>query len=188
MKMKPVSRKQNIVVQEIEKKLLVYDLRTNQAYCLNETSAMIFQLCDGTKSVAEISHTMSKNLKTPVLEDRIWLALDSFKKEKLLEENQRFSIDFYGLTRRQVIKKIGLASMIALPIVSSVVAPSAVLALSCVTSGNPAPGALLACTSIRSSSCNLTCNLNNGGQCCSMQAQASSQVSCSPVDCTCVCV
>jgi hypothetical protein len=32
--------------------------------------------------------------------------LDNFKKDKLLENNEQFEIDFNGLTRRQIIKKI----------------------------------------------------------------------------------
>ncbi len=130
MNIKPISRKQNIVVQEFEKELLVYDLQINKAFCLNETSAIIYQLCDGTKSVAEISQTLYKNLKQSISEDLIWLALDSFKKENLLEEGESFAVNFNGLTRRQVIKKVGFATMIALPVVSSVVAPSATMAAS----------------------------------------------------------
>ena len=173
MSIKPLAKTSDILVQQLENELLVYDLKTNKAFCLNETSAMIYQLCDGAKTTADISNLMSRKLKTPVPKDFISLALDSFKKEDLLEESERIEIDFNGLTRRQVIKQVGLASLIALPIVSSVVAPSAVLAFSCVTSGNPAPGAIITCTSSGIGACNSSCNLNNSGQCCSMQAQLS---------------
>jgi hypothetical protein len=43
---KPISRQSNVVVQEIEGEVLIYDLKVNQAYCLNQTSALVFQLCD----------------------------------------------------------------------------------------------------------------------------------------------
>lgn len=130
MRTKPLAKTSEILLQELENELLVYDLKINKAFCLNETSAMIYQLCDGTKTVAEISQILNKKLKQSISEDLIWLALDSFKKDNLLEENESFAINFNGLTRRQIIKKVGLASMIALPMVSSVVAPSAANAAS----------------------------------------------------------
>jgi hypothetical protein len=126
----PKTRNDNIVVQEIDKELLIYDLKENKAFCLNETSALIWQLCDGSNSMAEISKFAGKKLNQNISEDLIWLALDEFKKCSLLEESEKFEIDFNGLNRRQIIKKVGLASMIALPIVSSIVAPTAAHALS----------------------------------------------------------
>jgi hypothetical protein len=82
------------------------------------------------RTVTEISQSLSKKLNEPMTEDVIWLALDNFKKDNLLEDNEHFEINFNGLTRRQVIKKIGFASMITLPFVSSVVAPNAAMAAS----------------------------------------------------------
>ncbi|MBX7171611.1 MAG: PqqD family protein [Pyrinomonadaceae bacterium] len=126
----PKTRNENIVVQEMEKEILIYDLKTNKAFCLNETSAIIYQLCDGKNSVAEITLALNQNLNQSVSEDLVWLALDNFKKDNLLENNEQFEINFKGLSRRQVIKKIGLASMIALPVIASVVAPNAAMAFS----------------------------------------------------------
>ena len=50
----PKGRHNDLVVQDSENEVLIYDLKLNKAYCLNETSALIWRLCDGTKSVAEI--------------------------------------------------------------------------------------------------------------------------------------
>ncbi len=121
----PRSRQTNIVVQEFETEILIYDLKSDKAYCLNETSAMIWQLCDGEHSVVQISQKLSKKLNNPMTEDVVWLALDSFKKSNLLEYCNEFEINFNGLNRRQVVKKISLASMVMLPIISSIVAPAA---------------------------------------------------------------
>jgi len=131
---KPKTRSENIVVQEMEKEILIYDLETNKAFCLNETSAIIYNLCDGKNSVLEISESSSLILNQPITEDLVWLALDSFKKDDLLEEGEQFEIDFKGLNRRQVIKKVGLASMAALPVIASVVAPNAAMAASLLAS------------------------------------------------------
>ena len=138
---KPKSKKNNIVVQNLDTETLVYDLNINKAFCLNETSAMVWQLCDGTKSISEIADLMSKNLKMLVSEDFVWLAISNLQKEKFIEieSNQPF---FDGKSRREVIKKIGFASMIALPVVASVIAPSAIDAQSgCRSNGQTCPPA-----------------------------------------------
>lgn len=130
MKSKPKSRQANIVVQELENEFLIYDLKINKAFCLNETSTLVYQLCDGTKTVAEISNLMSRKLNTLISEDFVWLALNELKKENLLEDRDELEINFGGLNRREVVKKVGLASMIGLPVIASVVAPTALMAQS----------------------------------------------------------
>lgn len=47
----PEARHSNIVVRELEDELLIYDLLIHKAYCLNQTSAMVYRLCDGKSSV-----------------------------------------------------------------------------------------------------------------------------------------
>lgn len=135
MKNYPKSRHSNLVVQDFEKEVLIYDLQINKAYCLNETSALVWQLCDGKHTVSDINGKLSGKLKTDVSEEFVWIALDGLKKENLLENSQSFEIKFKGLTRREIIKKVGLTSMIALPFISSVIAPSAAMA----QSGNAGP-------------------------------------------------
>lgn len=125
----PQSRKSEIVIQKFENEILIYDLKTNKAFCPNETSAIIYQLCDGKNSVADIAQRFSKQSNQPINDELVWLALDGLKKENLLE-NDDVEINFNGLNRRQIIKKVGLASMISLPLISSVVAPSAAMAAS----------------------------------------------------------
>lgn len=119
-----------MVVQELENELLVYDLKINKAFCLNETSAMIYQLCDGKKTVAEISDLMSRKLKTLVSEDFVWLALSDLKRDGLLENDAELDKYFAGMSRREMVRKVGFASMIALPLVLSVISPSAAMAAS----------------------------------------------------------
>lgn len=126
----PLSRKENIVIQELSDEILIYDLNKNKALCLNKTSASIWHQCDGTKSVTEISQILANELKTSISEDIVWLALNQFKKNDLLAENIEFVTPFDEFNRREIVKRIGFASMIALPMIASVVAPSAIHAAS----------------------------------------------------------
>jgi hypothetical protein len=145
-KNKPLSRKDDLVVQDLNGEILIYDLREHKAFCLNETSALVWQACDGNKTAAEISAAVEKKLDSAVSEDLIWLALDQLKKENLVEIADEAAGKFAGMSRREVIRKIGLGSMIALPVVASLVAPTAAQAQTCILGGT------------------CTCELPNGGQ------------------------
>lgn len=131
----PLSRKDNLVVQEVNGEVLVYDLNDNKAFCLNQTSALIWQACSGERTIPDISRFVSQKLNTPANEDLIWFALDQLKKEKLISHETEASNHFAGMSRRDVVKKVGLGTMIALPIVASMIAPKAINAQSgnCVT-------------------------------------------------------
>lgn len=172
MKNHPKARQSNIVVQSFEKEILIYDLQINKAYCLNETSALVWQLCDGENTISDISQKISGKLKTNVPEEFVWLALDGLKKDNLLEKSHSFEIKFNGSNRREIIKKVGLTSMIALPLIVSVVAPSASMAQSGGSPAGPLP-LFSACTTA------LQCASRacSGGGCCLSFGQ---QTSCSP--------
>ncbi len=130
MKNKPLARSSNLVIQESNTELLIYDLKTDKAYCLNETSSLVWQLCNGKHTVAEISDKLSKQMKMLVGEDFVWIAIDQFRKDELLEYEIEMDERFSGLSRREIIRKVGFTSMVALPIISSVVAPKAAMAQS----------------------------------------------------------
>jgi hypothetical protein len=183
MSTKPVSRQGNIVVQELENEVLIYDLISNKAFCLNETSAAIWQMCDGTKTVSEISRAVGNKFKMPVSEDFVWLALDQFRKDKLIDNE--FKSVFEGMTRREVVRKVGFASMVALPVVASIVAPASVNAQSCIVEFQPCTETASACCANTlcagtPSGTVCTCMCVNPGQCLT-QTGCPSTLNCNPM-------
>ncbi len=122
----PVARKQGLVVQEMPEEVLIYDLDTNKAHCLNNTAAFVWKSCDGKNTTKDIAQLFEVNSGTLVSEDLIWLAIDQLNEKNLLNKN--VTAKFNLQNRREVIKKIGMASMIALPIVASLAAPTSVMA------------------------------------------------------------
>jgi len=118
----PVARKTGLVIQEMAEEVLVYDLETNKAHCLNQTAAAVWKFCDGKNSVSDISKIIADANNTSAQEDLIWLAIDQLNETNMLET--KLAINFSNQNRRQVIKKIGLAAVIALPLVTSLVAPT----------------------------------------------------------------
>lgn len=139
---------------------------------MNKTSALVYELCDGTKTVSEISDLMSRKMKTLVSEDFIWLALEQLEKENLLENSAELNNPLAGASRREVIRKVGLASMVMLPLISSLVAPTAAMAQSagtialfgaCPSGSGCAAG--LNCVSCSGAPCSgLTCGSGTGSK------------------------
>jgi len=151
----PEARKQGLVVQEMPDEVLIYDLDTNKAHCLNNTAAFVWKSCDGKNTVTDIAKMFEMNAGKTVSEDLVWLAIEQLNDKKLL--NAEMSSTFKGHNRRDVIKKIGFASMIALPIVASLAAPTSVLANVSCSCANPAACAGTTCPS--------TTNCNGSGVC-----------------------
>ena len=126
----PVARQTGLVVQEMPDEVLVYDMDTNKAHCLNRSAAFVWKSCDGSNSVGDIVREFAKNGGGKVTEDFVWLAIDQLNENGLLagEVKPRFA----GQSHRQVLKTIGLASVVAVPVIASLVAPQNALgALSC---------------------------------------------------------
>jgi len=112
----PKSRTDEIVVQELNGEVLVYDLRENRAMALNETSSAVWKACDGSNSVEDIMKAVGN-------EDIVWLALAELKNEKLIDAVPERPAKFEGMSRREVLGKIAVGSMLALPVIASLAAP-----------------------------------------------------------------
>ncbi|MBS1793968.1 MAG: PqqD family protein [Acidobacteria bacterium] len=133
----PVARKEGLVVQETSEEVLVYDLNSNKAHCLNQTAAFVWKSCDGNNSVGDITKLFENETGSAVPEDMIWLAIDQLKDKELLQTVPADGLK--GRSRRDVIKTIGLATVVALPIVASLTAPTSVMAAvscSCLVPGD----------------------------------------------------
>jgi len=124
----PIARKNGLVIQEVPGELLVYDLDSDKAHCLNETAAIVWNACDGNTSVSDIAAIVAATSKGEASDDLVWLAIDQLNENNLLAEE--LTPRFTGESRRDVLKKIGIGAMIALPIVASLAAPKSVLAAS----------------------------------------------------------
>lgn len=161
---KPIVKTENLVIQELANELLIYDLDNHKAFCLNQTSMLVWQNCDGDKGISEIASEMSRRLNQPVKGEVVWLALEDFKKEGLLKFETETPDGLEGLNRRQVIRKIGLASLVTLPIISGLIAPTAVSAQTCVPGGLPNDAPCTASSECQSCCCKRD-NTGNLAQC-----------------------
>ena len=132
---RPLARAEGLVVRELPEEVLVYDLDTHKAMCLNRTAALVWKNCDGRRDVAAIARALSAEFDAPVAEEVVWLALERLSRERLLAERVRRPASRASLPRREVIKKLGLAAAIALPAITAIVAPTAAEASTCLPGG-----------------------------------------------------
>ena len=154
----PRARQESLIIKTLPEEVLVYDLAADKAHCLNRTAAFVWNNCDGRKTVSEIARLLGEELQTPIDEKVVWLALDQLEKFKLLQEQGGKPAKVNGLSRRQVVRSLGLAAAVALPLITSIVAPTAVQAASLLP-----PGAC--CTSPGNCTSN-NCSSSNPGPAC----------------------
>lgn len=153
----PAARRAQLVVEELEGEVLVYDLDRDQASCLNPTAALVWKLADGATSVPEIARQMAAQLDTPVEPRMVWYALDQLGKKNLLEAPLVPPLEYTRMTRRDFLIKAGMVgAAVTIPVIVSLAAPSAAMAATC-TSGCTCPGGQSDCDD----KCNgLTCSVN----------------------------
>jgi len=128
----PLARSADLFVDTIGNELLVYDTLSRRAHSLNDVSATVWKACDGTRSPNQIaSHT---GLDLAAVE----LALDNLADIELISGHQRTGISRRTALRRVTVGAAGLTVgaaaaggvAAALPVIRSITAPSAAMALS----------------------------------------------------------
>jgi hypothetical protein len=150
MQKKPLTRQDGLIIRELENEILIYDTRNNKAHCLNDTAARVWKQCDGHTSAEEISRSLTHQLGTPVDEKVVWFALKQFGRDQLLEETLPVPPAYLasGLNRREMVRVLGLAAVVAVPLVTSIVAPSAVQAATCLPSGSACTSSAQCCSGL----------------------------------------
>lgn len=155
----PTSRSEQLVVQELSREVLVYDLERHKAHCLNETAAYIWRRCDGTTKIDDVARGLESQFGLPADARIVTLALTDLRKARLLETSDRHAKTDGG--RREALKRIGLAAGLAaiVPVVTSIVAPTAAMAATSCRSLNQTCSPTQLCCS------GLICNGSPNGTC-----------------------
>ena len=136
MEKMPQTRRSGLIIQEVDSEVLIYDQETNKAHCLNSTAAKVWNYCDGETTIADACSSLSRELETPVDEKLVWYAVDQFSKDNLLEKEVALpGFMIPGMNRRQMVRTLGVAAIIAVPLVTSIVAPTPAQAATCKNTG-----------------------------------------------------
>jgi hypothetical protein len=145
---KPVARKEGLVIQELPDEVLVYDLDRDRAHCLNETAAFVWQHCDGRTSTVEIARSLSQKVNAPVDEKVVWFAIDQLGRNHLMASLPVLPQSVAGLNRREMVRVLGIAAAVAVPVVASIVAPTPAQATTCVGSGGSCASGQICCAGL----------------------------------------
>jgi hypothetical protein len=132
----PKARSKDLLVEELAGELLVYDVASDKAHCLNPSAAAIWKHCDGSRSNLELATHLFPSLSDREGEQLVALGVERLRRRRLLEEAD--SSPTIDLSRRQWVKRVAMvaaAAGIISPLVSSIVAPTPAHALSCTPIG-----------------------------------------------------
>jgi len=151
----PRALSEDLVVHEVEDEVLIYDLRRDKAYCLNPTTAAVWEQCNGRRTIDDIALSLSTSFQTPVDADIVRLALQQLGKCGLLQSDVALAPSL-SISRRALLRRLGSASVMALPLITSIVAPEAASAASCIADNQ--------------------CNAANVGKCCCTARQNCTQI------------
>lgn len=130
----PMARKSQLITKEVAGELIVYDRKSDRVHCLNSTAAFVWSQCDGRTSVARMARLLEDEIKAPVEHEVVLYALEQLYKSDLLDDSYALIAPKQTLSRRAVMR-VGAAAALTVPFISSITAPTAAQAASCLPSG-----------------------------------------------------
>lgn len=157
-----MARSHDLVIEPLGDGAVVFDRHTDEIHHLNASAYAVWRRCDGTRTVAQIAEEVAAELAIAVPDEAVHQAFAHLDGAGLLEATA--TPDRTGMTRRQLLVRMGIAAAAA-PVVTSIVAPSPAAALTCgqtcrLNSGINCPGE----TTIGPGNCR--CNASSGNGTC----------------------
>jgi coenzyme PQQ synthesis protein D (PqqD) len=128
----PRRRTTDLHFEEVDSEIVVYDTRTDVATRLNPTAALVWEFCDGERSVEDLVELLRAKLGSQADEDLVQITLDDLQRYGLLEDAEARDADANRQSRRRFIRttgSVGAAAML-LPVIQAITAPTAAMAAS----------------------------------------------------------
>jgi hypothetical protein len=125
-------RKSGLTIERIDSELLVFDPDTDEAHSLNESAALVFDMCDGSSTTEDMRARLPE-IGLPADPEIIELALAELEEASLIEVQPGLASSH--VTRRALTRRLGLSAVgIALiPVVETILAQPAAAAGSFLT-------------------------------------------------------
>jgi Coenzyme PQQ synthesis protein D (PqqD) len=153
--MNPAARKSGLVVRELPDEIVVYDLDRHRAHCLNRTAAAVFQAADGRHDVAGLAARLAREGGS-VDEDVVRMTLEQLAEAGLLERAVA-PPSRAGVSRRDAVRKVGLGAAVLLPLVTSILVPTAAEAIATCVSNCTGREDGTPCTCMGTNPCTAAC-------------------------------
>jgi hypothetical protein len=153
----PLARNDGLLVEEVEDELLVYDQDHDSAHRLNRTAAIVWRHCDGKHDIPDLVAVLSTELGADLAdEDLVRIALDNLAERGLVDGAPQRPAEETRVSRRRFIRRVGTVGVaaLALPVVTSLAAPSPAAAQSpCTSSSSSSTPTCATCTSSTFTTC-----------------------------------
>ena len=163
----PRARTEGLVIQELPDEVLIYDRDRDKAHCLNQTAALVWKYCDGKTTVPNMARKLARELDSAAIDEKvIWYALDQLSKDHLLEESLAPPAMLAGMSRRQMVRTLGLTAIVAVPLVTSIMAPTPAQAATCLNTGIACTAPAECCSNICSTGPASCTPAQTAGLCC----------------------
>lgn len=131
----PKLRSSDIVVQAVEGELVVYDVRTHEAHSLDAVATAIWLAHDGTRDLVEVARHASATSGATVDAAVVAATIGKFAELGLTESEPAQRRE--GVSRRAMMRSLGKAAMVALPVIVTLSVPPPAAAGSLLPSGSP---------------------------------------------------
>jgi hypothetical protein len=129
----PEARTKGLLTESVDDELIIYDQATDLVCRLNRTAACVWNASDGTRTVGDLVDVLTEDLGDVADEDLVLVTLDYLSEYGLLEAGYpRRDEASSQLSRRRFIRSAGVVGVAAaaLPMVTSLVAPTPAAAIS----------------------------------------------------------
>jgi hypothetical protein len=138
----PRARIDGLLIEHVEGETLVYDTAGHEAHCLDSEAASVWEACDGLATVSEIAAT------TGLPEAAAAATVRDLAARHLLEP--------LGVNRRDLLRTVAIgagAVAVGVPVIRSIVVPTAAQAASCIGSGQACVSSAQCCSGLCAGTC-----------------------------------
>ena len=134
----PLARTSGLVVRDVDAdgETLVFDTLTQDAYCLDAAVAAVWSRCDGQTSVEDLAAVLGPDAHPKM----VWVALEQLRSMGLIVPETLGANEFHGLSRREMLKRIGVGAALAAPLIFAVKVPAVAAASSTCVCQPPGTG------------------------------------------------
>ena len=119
--MRPRARRSGFLLRPVGDQLVVFDQARQRLHVLSRTAAVVWRLCDGERTVAELIEPVGRELGVPADESLITLALQQLDEAQLLEVHLARAPGEDSVSRREMLHRTAaaLAAGVLLPTITS---------------------------------------------------------------------
>ena len=114
----PLALTDGLVTDEIDGELLVYDAARGLACRLNASAALVWRACDGERTPTDLVNVLARELGPHADEDLVLIALDDLVEHGLIDAYGRRQPSAARLSRRRLLRRVGLAGATAITLPS----------------------------------------------------------------------